>query len=105
MWLQWGLNYVVVLIELSLEDILCIEKVMVQLFVEVGKDFGVFYECSECLLKKVVMLLFVWNYSLVQVVVVGCFKVQFDGVCGKFDGFDVKVWLVCESLMKLGCKV
>lgn len=98
--LQWGSNYLGLLIELAPEDSARIEKTAAQLFAEAEKDPGAFYERSERSLKKVATLLNGWAKSPAQAAVVDKLKSQLDGVCGKLDAGEAKARSACQSLFK-----
>ena len=98
--LQWGSNYLGLLIELAPEDSARIEKTAAQLFAEAEKDPGAFYERSERSLKKVATLLNGWAKSPAQATVLGKLKTQVDGVCGKLDAGDTKAKSACQGLFK-----
>jgi len=99
--LQWGSNYLKVLVDLAPQDEARIEKTTQQVFAEAAQDSGAFYERSARSLKLISTKLLAWNAKGQHDAALGRLKNQLNGICSKLPAGDAQK-STCESLLKPG---
>ncbi len=95
--LQWGADYVGVLVDLAPQDGARIEKAAMNIFAEAAKDTGAFYERSGRSLKRVIDKLAVWNEMAEHATEIGRLRARFGDVCRGIAAADPRRTL-CEAL-------